>query len=76
MKLIRSLALTFGFICLLIGVLAALSGGGPFQHLVLLGQSLIIGGASLSPAPSSARQSPAGINNDLGWLRPWKVQSS
>ena len=45
MKLIRSLTLTFGFICLLIGVLAALSGGGPVQHVVLLGQSLIIGGA-------------------------------
>jgi hypothetical protein len=45
MKILRSLTLTFGFICIVIRVAAALSGGGPVAHVVLLGQSLIIGGA-------------------------------
>ncbi len=45
MKLLRSLTLTLGFICIVIGVAAALSGGGPVEHVVLLGRSLIIGGA-------------------------------
>ena len=45
MKILRSLTLTFGFVCLVIGVVAVLSGGGPVEHVVRLGESLIIGGA-------------------------------
>lgn len=44
MKILRSLALTFGFICIVIGVLAVLSGGH-VEHVVMLGQSLVTAGA-------------------------------
>ena len=44
MKLLRSLTLVFGFICILIGVAAALSGG-TVEHVVRLGESLIVAGA-------------------------------
>jgi len=43
-KILRSLALTLGFVCLFIGVAAVLSGG-TVEHVVRLGESLIIGGA-------------------------------
>jgi len=43
-KILRSLALTLGFVCLVIGVAAVLSGG-TVEHVVRLGESLIIGGA-------------------------------
>jgi hypothetical protein len=44
MKILRPLTLTFGFVCIVIGVLAVLSGGH-VEHVVMLGQSLVLAGA-------------------------------
>ena len=44
MKILQSLTLTFGFICLVIGALAVISGGH-VEHVVMLGQSLVVAGA-------------------------------
>jgi hypothetical protein len=45
MKILRSLTLTFGFVCIVIGVVAVLAGGGHVEHVVMLGQSLVTAGA-------------------------------
>lgn len=50
MKSLKIVTLIFGFISLAIGVLAALSSGGPMEHVVLLGQTLILAGAILIAA--------------------------
>lgn len=44
MKILRSLTLTLGFVCLVIGV-AAVFSGGTVEHVVRLGESLIVAGA-------------------------------
>ena len=44
MKILRSLTLIFGFASLVIGALAVLSGGH-VEHVVMLGQSLVLAGA-------------------------------
>jgi len=49
MKSLKTVALIFGIISFAIGVLAVLSGGG-VEHVVLLGQTLIIAGAILLAA--------------------------
>ena len=50
MKSLKTVTLIFGFICFVIGVLAVLSGGGPVEHVVVLGQTLIIAGTILLAA--------------------------
>ena len=50
MKSLKAVTLIIGFICFAIGVLAALSGGGPVAQIVALGQTLIIAGAILLAA--------------------------
>ena len=50
MKSLKTVTLVFGFICFAIGVLAALSSGGPIEHVILLGQTLVLAGAILIAA--------------------------
>ena len=45
MKVLRSISAVLGIGCLLIGLIAALSGGGPVAHVVALGNTLLTTGA-------------------------------
>ena len=45
MNVLRSISAVLGVGCLIVGLLAALSGGGPVEHVVALGNSLLTTGA-------------------------------
>jgi ABC-type molybdate transport system ATPase subunit len=45
MNVFRSIVAVLGFGCLVVGFIAALSGGGPVQHVVALGNTLLTTGA-------------------------------
>jgi hypothetical protein len=46
-KSLRSLSIVTGVGCLIIGVAAALSGGGTVEQVIALGHTLVIAGAIL-----------------------------
>jgi hypothetical protein len=45
MNVLRSILAVLGAGCLLIGLIAAMSGGGPVGHVVALGNTLLTTGA-------------------------------
>ena len=45
MNVLHSISAVLGVGCLIVGLLAALSGGGPVGHVVALGNSLLTTGA-------------------------------
>jgi hypothetical protein len=45
MNILRSVSPALGIGCLALGLMAALSGGGPVEQVVALGHALVIAGA-------------------------------
>ena len=50
MKIFRAIALTLGFACLVLGMVAAMSDGGTIAAITALGHSLILAGAIIIAA--------------------------